>query len=113
MTRPVFLEQRPEFCRQEFLETGIDDISPLQQFDRIAPLDLPEIGLVHEIPKQALQSFRQRPRKFKGHGEILVFGLAEPALAITQHDTRAWLRGPVGAAAMKKLPDRIGPFDNP
>ena len=56
--RFVLIEQRLQHGGQEFLEPGIDDIFSLQQFYRIAPLDLAEIGLVNKVSQQPLQSLR-------------------------------------------------------
>ena len=54
--RLVLVEQRLQLCGQKFLESGIDDILPLQQFDGITSLDLAEIPLVHFNGTNYLQS---------------------------------------------------------
>ena len=102
LARLVLIEQRLQFCGQKFLEPGIDDSLPLQQLYRITPLQLAEIGLVNKISQQPLQSLGQGLRDFDGNGEILVFRLAQPALAIAQYDTGARLCRSIGAAAVQQ-----------
>lgn len=101
-SRLVLVEQWLQLRGQKFLEPGIYDILPLQQFYRIASLDLAKIRFVNKISQQPLQSFGQGLGDGQRNGEILVFRLAQPALAVAQDDAGTRLRRSVGAAAVQQ-----------